>query len=105
MKPIASLSGVTISAPNIANWWMCGGVPQCGLFGLDRHGYPQGAHGYSNFAGFSNSNEFVASFNRGYLFIEVQEKTDALQQTLRFVRPFKDHRASFTAFLANRWMN
>ncbi len=40
--------------------------------------------------GFSNTNEFIASFNRENLFIEVQEKKDALQQTLRFVRQFKD---------------
>lgn len=40
--------------------------------------------------GFSNTDEFVASFNRENLFIEVQEKSDDLQQTLRFVRRFKD---------------
>lgn len=40
--------------------------------------------------GFDNANEFVASFNRDNLFIEVQEKKDGLQQTLRFIKQFKD---------------
>ncbi len=40
--------------------------------------------------GFAKSNEFVASFNRENLYIEVAPKTDALQQTMRFLRRFKD---------------
>ena len=41
--------------------------------------------------GFSRSNEFVASFNRENLYIEVErKKRDALQQTLNFLERFKD---------------
>ncbi len=40
--------------------------------------------------GFAGSNEFVASFNRENLFIEVRPKRDALQQTLRFLEGFKE---------------
>ena len=40
--------------------------------------------------GFSGSNEFVASFNRENLYIEVSEKRDPLKQTLRFLERFKD---------------
>jgi ATP-dependent DNA helicase RecQ len=39
--------------------------------------------------GFSKSNEFVASFNRENLFIEVQPKRDASQQVTRFLERFK----------------
>jgi ATP-dependent DNA helicase RecQ len=39
---------------------------------------------------FSQSNEFVASFNRENLFIEVAPKIDALEQTLQFLKRFKD---------------
>jgi ATP-dependent DNA helicase RecQ len=40
--------------------------------------------------GFSQHNEFVASFNRPNLFIEVRPKQDAAIQTLRFLERFKD---------------
>jgi ATP-dependent DNA helicase RecQ len=40
--------------------------------------------------GFSASNEFVASFNRENLFIEVQWKEDAFRQTLQFLNKYKD---------------
>jgi ATP-dependent DNA helicase RecQ len=41
--------------------------------------------------GFNRSNEFVASFNRENLYIEVaRKKRDALQQTLTFLERFKD---------------
>jgi len=40
--------------------------------------------------GFSQSNEFVASFNRENLFIEVTPKRDPVSQTLRFLENFKD---------------
>lgn len=40
--------------------------------------------------GFANSNEFVASFNRENLYIEVTQKEDALKQTLSFLGRFKD---------------
>jgi len=40
--------------------------------------------------GFSQSNEFVASFNRENLFIEVTPKRDPVAQTLRFLENFKD---------------
>src|SRR5512137_2066304 len=40
--------------------------------------------------GFAGSNEFVASFNRENLFIEVRPKRDAAQQTLRFLERYKD---------------
>ena len=40
--------------------------------------------------GFSGSNEFVASFNRENLFIEVQPKRDAALQATRFLERFKD---------------
>jgi ATP-dependent DNA helicase RecQ len=39
---------------------------------------------------FSQSNEFVASFNRGNLFIEVKPKTDGISQTVDFLEGFKD---------------
>jgi len=39
---------------------------------------------------FSRSNEFVASFNRSNLFIEVAPKMDALEQTVKFLKRFKD---------------
>ena len=39
---------------------------------------------------FSQSNEFVASFNRENLFIEVAQKIDALAQTIQFLKRFKD---------------
>ncbi len=39
---------------------------------------------------FSQSNEFVASFNRENLFIEVAPRIDALAQTLQFLKRFKD---------------
>ncbi|MGB8215517.1 MAG: DNA helicase RecQ [Anaerolineales bacterium] len=40
--------------------------------------------------GFAQSNEFVASFNRENLYIEVQPKRDAALQTVRFLERFKD---------------
>jgi ATP-dependent DNA helicase RecQ len=40
--------------------------------------------------GFSQHNEFVASFNRENLYIEVQPKQDAAIQTTRFLERFKD---------------
>jgi len=40
--------------------------------------------------GFSRANEFVASFNRENLFIEVEAKDDAYDQTIRFLERFKD---------------
>jgi len=40
--------------------------------------------------GFAASNEFVASFNRDNLYIEVAPKRDAAIQTLRFLERFKD---------------
>ncbi len=40
--------------------------------------------------GFSQSNEFLASFNRENLFIEVTPKQDPAAQTLRFLENFKD---------------
>jgi ATP-dependent DNA helicase RecQ len=39
---------------------------------------------------FLQSNEFVASFNRENLFIEVAQKIDALTQTVQFLKRFKD---------------
>lgn len=40
--------------------------------------------------GFNQSNEFLASFNRENLFIEVTPKKDPVSQTLRFLQNFKD---------------
>ena len=40
--------------------------------------------------GFARSNEFVASFNRANLYIEVRPKQDAAIQTMRFLERFKD---------------
>jgi ATP-dependent DNA helicase RecQ len=40
--------------------------------------------------GFTASNEFVASFNRENLYIEVKLKRDPYEQTLRFLERFKD---------------
>src|SRR4026208_2185085 len=40
--------------------------------------------------GFAQSNEFVASFNRENLFVEVTPKRDPVAQTLRFLENFKD---------------
>lgn len=40
--------------------------------------------------GFENSNEFIASFNRENLLIEVHPKTDPTAQTLEFIRRFSD---------------
>jgi ATP-dependent DNA helicase RecQ len=40
--------------------------------------------------GFSLANEFVASFNRENLYIQVVEKIDPLRQTLKFLERFKD---------------
>jgi len=40
--------------------------------------------------GFSQSDEFVASFNRENLFIEVVPKRDPVQQTLQFLERYKD---------------
>jgi ATP-dependent DNA helicase RecQ len=43
-----------------------------------------------NNLGFSQSNEFIASFNRENLYIEVLPKRDPEKQTLRFLERFKD---------------
>jgi len=40
--------------------------------------------------GFKTSNEFIASFNRENLYIEVNPKSDPVNQTLRFLERFKD---------------
>jgi ATP-dependent DNA helicase RecQ len=40
--------------------------------------------------GFSGSNEFVSSFNRENLYIEVEPKSDPLKQTLRFLERFEE---------------
>ncbi len=40
--------------------------------------------------GFSQSNEFVASFNRANLYIEVVPKTDPVKQTVRLLERFKE---------------
>ena len=39
---------------------------------------------------FTQSNEFVASFNRENLFIEVASKVDGMQQVVHFLSDFKD---------------
>jgi ATP-dependent DNA helicase RecQ len=39
---------------------------------------------------FSESNEFVASFNRENLFLEVTPKSDPITQTIQFLKRFKD---------------
>lgn len=39
---------------------------------------------------FAQANEFVASFNRENLFIEVQPKSDPISQTVTFLQDFKD---------------
>ena len=58
--------------------------------GADRHGDAAGAQRYQINLGFSDSNEFIASFNRENLYIEVLPKSDPLKQTLRFLERFKD---------------
>lgn len=40
--------------------------------------------------GFSETNEFIASFNRENLYISVEHKTDSKRQTLRFLERFRD---------------
>ena len=40
--------------------------------------------------GFTQANEFLASFNRENLFIEVTPKRDPIAQTLKFLENFKD---------------
>jgi ATP-dependent DNA helicase RecQ len=40
--------------------------------------------------GFTHKNEFLASFNRENLFIEVKPKSDGTAQTLKFLENFKD---------------
>src|SRR5688572_15055575 len=51
---------------------------------------PRVRHDIASTLGFSQSNEFMASFNRENLFIEVTPKRDPVSQTLRFLENFKD---------------
>ena len=51
---------------------------------------PRVRHDIASTLGFTQSNEFVASFNRENLFIEVRPKRDPVSQTLRFLENFKD---------------
>ncbi|MDQ3004930.1 MAG: DNA helicase RecQ [Chloroflexota bacterium] len=51
---------------------------------------PRVRHDIASTLGFAQSNEFVASFNRENLFIEVTPKRDPVAQTLRFLENFKD---------------
>lgn len=39
---------------------------------------------------FEDSNEFIASFDRKNLFLQVEPKTDAISQTIEFISKFKD---------------
>ena len=51
---------------------------------------PRVRHDIASTLGFSQSNEFVASFNRENLFIEAAPKRDPVSQTLRFLENFKE---------------
>src|SRR5687767_14381743 len=51
---------------------------------------PRVRHDIASTLGFSQSNEFMASFNRENLFIQVTPKRDPVAQTLRFLENFKD---------------
>ena len=51
---------------------------------------PRVRNDIASMLGFSQSNEFVASFNRENLFIEVMPKREPVSQTLRFLENFKD---------------
>ena len=64
--------------------------PQAVCLALTATATPRVRADITSSLGFSQSNEFVASFNRENLYIEVQPKHDATQQTTRFLERFKE---------------
>ncbi len=64
--------------------------PQAVCLALTATATPRVRQDISRNLGFSHNNEFVASFNRENLYIEVAPKTNPLAQTIRFAERFKD---------------
>jgi ATP-dependent DNA helicase RecQ len=64
--------------------------PQAVCLALTATATPRVRQDITRSLGFSEANEFVASFNRENLYIEVAPKRDATIQTLRFLERFKD---------------
>ncbi|MBE0697198.1 MAG: RecQ family ATP-dependent DNA helicase, partial [Anaerolineaceae bacterium] len=64
--------------------------PQAVCLALTATATPRVRSDIKNSLNFSQSNEFVASFNRDNLFLEVVPKSDPIAQTTRFLKRFKD---------------
>ena len=64
--------------------------PQAVCLALTATATPRVRSDIQNSLNFSQSNAFVASFNRENLFLEVAPKTDPLTQTTQFLKRFKD---------------
>lgn len=64
--------------------------PQAVCLALTATATPRVRQDIKTSLGFDNSNEFIASFNRENLLIEVHPKTDPTAQTLEFIRRFPD---------------
>ncbi len=64
--------------------------PKAVCLALTATATPRVRQDISRSLGFSQANEFVASFNRENLYIEVAPKREAQHQTLRFLERFKD---------------
>jgi ATP-dependent DNA helicase RecQ len=64
--------------------------PQAVCLALTATATPRVRQDIKTSLGFTQSNEFVASFNRENLYIEVVPKRDPVKQTLRFLERFKD---------------
>ncbi len=64
--------------------------PQAVCLALTATATPRVRQDIKNSLGFTRSNEFIASFNRPNLYIEVAPREDALKQTEAFLKRFKD---------------
>ncbi len=64
--------------------------PEAVCLALTATATPRVRSDIKNSLNFSQSNEFVASFNRGNLYLEVVPKTDPITQTTQFLKRFKD---------------
>ena len=64
--------------------------PQAVCLALTATATPRVREDIKNSLGFESSNEFIASFNRENLMIEVVDKTEPTAQTLEFLRRFPD---------------
>jgi len=60
------------------------------MYCADRHSNSYGSGRHKNTLHFDASGEFIASFNRENLFIQIVPKSNPLDQTIKFIKKFPD---------------